>query len=333
MGKSKGYGYTVYFVERGENRVMGWSPDTGEKRVVAGAETAQSTEETLYDPYGLAVGRDGHLIIADKLHSRLVRVVGGRVKRHETRCLDHHRRSRFRNRIHSPWTPTGLSTGGDGSLLACFTDDLTVYRVGDDGALTLALGVPLHRAIVRGYDPVVPAERATETVLGYPTSAVERADGTMFVIERRLNIIRTWRPGGELRTLFALSPDGRTPRKLPDPLTPETLYSGAPNGLALDAGENLYIGDGAYGCVLCLSADGRKLSAITTSEPGTPSCPSGLAFGPDGTLWVADAGDHSVKGFRKVRGAWRRVPATTPLSAKPGARQEYVGGMGMVCGK
>ena len=79
------YGYRIYFTERAKHRVVRWDPDTGGVATVAGGETAgNDADQRLRDPYGLAIDRGGHLLIADKLNHRIMRLTN------RLECLQHH---------------------------------------------------------------------------------------------------------------------------------------------------------------------------------------------------------------------------------------------------
>ena len=82
----------------------------------------------------------------------------------------------------------------------------------------------------------------------------------------------------------------------------------APAGLAVDPFGNVYMADSANHCIRKLDAMGQATTLIGKSgeagaTDGTVAAarldsPSGLTWGADGTLYVADTGNHTVRRFR-----------------------------------
>lgn len=229
------FGYSVYFTERRKNRVVCWSPDTGDSEVVAGESQDGSLDQTLSDPYGLAMDMQGRLLIADKRNCRICRLANGRLEKVLTKDRDGHRKSRFMNKVDNPENPTGIFAEKDGSLLVAYSDDYTIYRVHPDGGLELVLGVPPNRhATFEGYFETVGADQLSKTPLHMPTSVVARSDGTLFFIERGYNVVREYKPGGDLKSVFVRGEDGGQPKPLPKTLSRSSFWPRFPTSLALD---------------------------------------------------------------------------------------------------
>ena len=185
------YGYRIYFTERAKHRVVRWDPDTGAVVTVAGAESAAgAADQQLRDPYGLAIDRDGHLLIADQLNHRITRLTS-RMEMLGVQVEDRHRQRGAQTPLHRRsgpdvlQCPTGLFVEADGSLLCAYSDDHTIYRRHPRGRLDLVLGVPPNRPQVFGaFQEVVPPAAVAEVGIWGPTGVVKRPDGTIFFIER-----------------------------------------------------------------------------------------------------------------------------------------------------
>src|SRR5690242_7970700 len=138
------FGYGVYFTERDRNRVIRWDPDRNTTEVLAGEPRCGDAGQELNDPYSLAFGRDGVLLIADKLNHRICRLVQGRLEVLATKDTDGHRqRTPDSPAYHSPdqpKSPSSMLVEEDGSILCTYFDDHTIYRIHPGGRLELVLG-------------------------------------------------------------------------------------------------------------------------------------------------------------------------------------------------
>ena len=86
---------------------------------------------------------------------------------------------------------------------------------------------------------------------------------------------------------------------------PAVAQFNTPQGLAIDAAGTLYVADTASGTIRRVTPDGSVstlagLANVVGAANGTGSAarflnPSGIAIGPDGNLYVADAGNHKIR--------------------------------------
>ncbi len=196
------FGYKVYFSNRAEDQVMAWNPDTGKSQIIAG-KGSETPETKISDPYGLCMDPKGRLLIADKFHHRILRVDQGKCEKLETKDIDGHRKRRAINHRHDPITPTGLFAEKKGSILACFCDENTVYRIHEDGRLELLLGIsPSRHYVVDHFTESATGKDVQNTPVCKPTHIVETKDGTIFVIERAHHVIRRYNVQDGLSCLF-----------------------------------------------------------------------------------------------------------------------------------
>jgi sugar lactone lactonase YvrE len=334
------FGYAVYFTERARNRVVRWDPDTGDADVVAGE--SRDPEGQLSDPYGLTFS-GGDLVVADKFHHRLCRVRGKSLRHWPLTDPDRHRA----RRVDSPayynpdelLCPTSLFGESSGAVLCTFFEDHTIYRIYPDGRLELVLGVVRNVPHLKD-EPrsVIPAEEARQTPLWGPTGVVERADGTIFFVERDSQIVREYHPDRGLRAVFDFAQRGRSQEASESPLegSVQDYSPPSPCSLGLDGEGRLYVCDPVHSCVLRLDHAGktfrRVVMQVRNPDAYIDRGPVALAFGPDGTAWLADSSSQSIQAYDPGgEGEW--TPRPGKLTSVAGeALVLAVGGMGLVMG-
>lgn len=328
------FNYHLYYTERAKNRVVCWNPDTGDIRVAAGGTQVKDKEQSLRDPYGLALDSKGYLLIADKRKNRICRVVKENLEQIRTHAVDGYRRSQFIPQINSPQTPTGIAVEKNGSLIVTYGDDFTLYRVSPDGALNLLLGVPANTpAVLRGYEPTIEAARVKSVPLNLPTAVTVSADGTIFFIERGYNVVRSYREGGDLVSVFSI--DARRSRtneeKLTHSIPLNRVHPAYPTSLAIDQDGMLYVADAHYGCIFQVDQKKSLVNPIMLKgENNLPSRPAAISFGPDNVLWILDAGVGRILGMEQRNGQWQ--PLATGIKTETDRLScPAVGGAGLVC--
>lgn len=133
-----------------------------------------------------------------------------------------------------------------------------------------------------------------------PTGLVSDKANNIYVADTDNHVIRKVTPYGVVTT-FAGEPGlcGST-----DGFAPEAMFH-SPEGLAIDASDNLYVADTAnstirkitpYGQVSTLAGSGGLSGSVDGTGPVARFvCPTGLAVDGAGNVYVADAGDHTIR--------------------------------------
>jgi len=164
-------------------------------------------------------------------------------------------------------------------------------------------------------------------------------DGMLYLTDSGM-LLEDLAPNGKLREDYLTAPiDGRIYRVDPANYEIEKLASGLrfANGIAFDAaGRNVYVSESMTGNILCFPWDagslgeGRIFGNVHDPANQAPfKMADGMAFGEDGTLYVAVLGEGnivllddagSIKGRIKTNGS---MPTNLAFGA-PGERRIYV---------
>lgn len=143
---------------------------------------------------------------------------------------------------------------------------------------------------------------ATAAKFGFPLALAYDRNGALYIADAGNNAIRKLTTAGEVTTVagFALeravgSVDG----------TGAAARFVAPAGLATDAVGNVYVADTAAHCIRKISVQGEVTTVA--GAPGIPGYadgpattarfngPRGLVIGADGTVYVADTNNHTIR--------------------------------------
>jgi hypothetical protein len=224
-----------------------------------------------------------------------------------------------------------------GSILCAFYDDQTIYRIHPDGRLELVLGIVPNRPYFHNLPrQKIPPEEVGYEPVGSPTALVARSDGTLFFVERMTQVVREFHPKRGLRSVFSLSQMIMWFQRTAAPAFGhlEAYHPVSPVTLALDAKENLYLGDNCHGSILRIEPGKGTFQRVLYHQRGPRSYqdagPVALAFGPDGTPWVANTDTQDLRAHSiGPDGAW--TPASAKLDRVEGEPLRLGGGgMGMI---
>lgn len=336
-----GFGYAVYFTERAKNRVVRWDPDSGDVDIVAGG-VKDEPGQTLNSPYGLAFDSTGTLLVADKLHHRICRVVNGRLVPMSFNDTEGSRaRLPDSPAAYTPTLvcPTGLFVEGDGSLLCTFADDYTIYRIRGDGTLQHLLGIlPNRNYFFVPLEESVPPGRVKDVPIRVPTGIVERRDGTIYFIERRgPQVVRRFTPELGLQCVFPYSLYLEHVERFtaPDKTALHSYHPAFPSSLALDAEGVLYVTEAAHGCVLKIDEKAGEVVKVISVHRPTQERGLGvaaMAFGPDGIAWILNKAEETLEAYGPAKqGPWKPLGVSL-VAVKGEPLQLPVSGSGLALG-
>jgi uncharacterized protein (TIGR03437 family) len=177
----------------------------------------------------------------------------------------------------------GLAADGAGNLYIADAGDQRVRKVTPDGVIHTIAGTG-----VRGFSG--DGGPATSAQLNSPYGLACDAKGNLYIADLGNARIRKVTPDGTINTIAG----GGVPAL------------SAPRNLALDSIGNLYISDFTGHRVYRLGTDGTLVAAVGTGVSGFSgdggaaaqaqlSFPAGLAFDLQGSLWIADSGNHTIR--------------------------------------
>lgn len=190
----------------------------------------------------------------------------------------------------------GLDIGGDGNIYVADHDNFMVRRVTPQGVVTTFAGSTFEGMPSSGADDGV----GSNARFNFPSGVAVSPDGNTIYVSDALNhairVITT--PGASVSTLAGSKPE----RGFIDRAgTNARLHF--PNGVATDAAGNVYVAE--TNAVRKITTEpratafaGRPGEKGWADGPGANALfanPSGVAVGPDGNVYVADPGNHTIR--------------------------------------
>lgn len=279
----------------------------------------------VYSPKGLARLADGRIAIADT-SNQLIRVydpVGGTVS---TLCGASPAKESDGPGLQARLSrPSGLVAASETLLYVADAGGKTIRKLAWDGA-TWQVSTLAGLANTEGtLDGTGSAARFSE-----PRAIALGPDGLLYIAEFTGSKIRCLDPVSGAVTTFAGS-GTRGSLDSANPLTARFCY---PRGLAFDAAGNLFVSEtlddnaGGGNVIRRIDAVTRAVTTIA-GQPGAPSAsvdgsgsgirlagPHGIAFGPDGRLYVGDSSGVSQRlrrlTYDALGGAWSSETLTDP---------------------
>lgn len=185
------------------------------------------------------------------------------------------------------YSPTGMASAPDGSLVVADATAHRICSVGLDGSIQVLAGG------VSGFRD----GPAAQSAFRFPRSVAVGGDGAVFVADAGNDRIRRIAPDGQVSTLAGSIFD------YGDGAGIHARFR-RPSGIALDSAGVLYVADTGNNAVRRLLGDG-EVTTVAGGPPGGHADGSGRAaglrwpvavsVGDDGWLWVADYGNSTVR--------------------------------------
>jgi YD repeat-containing protein len=317
------------FIADANERIRRVDPD-GTIRTIAGGGDKQdvdgkATDLRLQYPHALALDRDGSLLIAEGYERHRVRrlnldgtitTVAGATFVGFSGDGGPALRADFRD-------PAGLAVAPDGTIYIADQGNHRIRRVSPDGIVSTIAGNG-----TQGYKgdggPALSAE------LYWPTSLALAADGSLYFSDQGNYVVRRISNSGIITTVAGLYRDKWSPGFGGDDGPALQAKFNNPTGLAVGADGSLYIADMHNHRIRRVGPDGviRAFAGVKPKREhgdfagdqgparlAVLSYPTGLAFGPDGSLYFYDAslqrGQGSDEG-RHIRQRIRRISPPVP---------------------
>jgi DNA-binding beta-propeller fold protein YncE len=259
------------------------------------------------DPIGVAIDRDGNILIADALYHRIRRVTPeGTITTIAGNGIPSFLGDGGPATAANLQYPTGVALDHDGNLFIADAANHRIRRIDPDGTITTVAGTG-------GAGFAGDGGPATEATLHKPTGVAVSRKGELFIADEYNHRIRRVGPHGRISTIagateFPPNYDGLVPGDYGGDGGPATeAFLNFPTEVLLDGDQNVLIADSSNYRVRSVDRDG----IITTiagggSEPpadGLPATSASLAGGPTGMAFDG-AGDLLVCEERGHR-VWR----------------------------
>jgi sugar lactone lactonase YvrE len=214
--------------------------------------------------------------------------------------------------------PEGVAVDSAGNVYVADTQNSVIRKVSPSGAVTTIAGGAAKYADGAG------------TAAGFdgPTGVAVDAAGNLYVADSNYNAIRKVTPDGLVTTLAGNPASTGVPGGADG--TGSAAIFNAPRGVAVDGAGNVYVADTANdtirrvtpaGAVTTVAgAAGNAGTMDATGGAARFNAPTGVAVGADGTLYVCDAGNATI----------RRVYPTGAVSTLAGSQGgAYIGASGI----
>ncbi|WAM22762.1 MAG: right-handed parallel beta-helix repeat-containing protein (plasmid) [Candidatus Methanoperedens sp.] len=241
-------------------------------------------QASLSYPYGIAVGSDGTIYIADSHNDRIRKVGPDGIITTVAGNGDNKFYGDGGPAIKASLnTPYGVSIGSDGSLYIADSYNGRIRKVGTDGIITTVAGGPAAD-------------------VGLPVDVAVGPDGSLYISDNLNSLIRRVGPDGIITTVagngvYGYSGDGGPAIQA----SLSTLF-----GIDVGSDGSIYISDGDNNRIRRVGPDG----IITTiagngitgfSGDGGPAIkaslwtPTEVAVGPDGSIYIVDANNKRIR--------------------------------------
>ncbi|HEX6290918.1 MAG TPA: SMP-30/gluconolactonase/LRE family protein [Herpetosiphonaceae bacterium] len=291
---------TLYIADDGNHRIRRVSPDGIITTVAGGGSTlgdgGPATSARLFDAYDVVLGPDGSLYIADAWDGRIRKVAPNGV----ITTVAGNGNYGFSG-DGGPATsatlgfPIGLALGPDGSLYIADAGNNRIRKVSPSGIITTAAGTGAQGFSGDG-------GVATAAQLNFPTDVRVDTAGRLYITDSSNQRIRRVDASGVITSLVG----GGSTLGDGGPATNARLAN--PSGIWVGVDGSLYIADASHHRIRRVDTNGMISTMAGTGSAGYVGIgdgyaatqarlndPSAMAWGPDGSLYIADTGQHRIR--------------------------------------
>lgn len=196
-------------------------------------------------------------------------------------------------------SPFGIAVARDGSIFVAEDFRHTIRKITKAGKHSIVAGSPAKEAFSGDGGPAVKAS------LRQPSAVALGRNGDLFIADPESHRVRKIDKNGIITTVAGTGRMGFTGED--GPATKASLNY--PFGVAVDADGAVYISDQGNHRIRRIGADGNIRTVAGCGEtgdstyvgdqgPATKAClnsPARIAIGPDGSLFIADFGNHRIR--------------------------------------
>jgi trimeric autotransporter adhesin len=274
-----------------------------------GLVNGQGTAAKFNYPIGVAIGGDGAVYVADFSNALIRKISTGGV-------VSTLAGAGFAGNVNATGTaasfncPTGIAVAADGTVYVADSFNHKIRKITAAGVVTTLAGSGV-------------AGRADGTgavaTFNNPEGVAVGADGTVYVADSRSNTIRKITAAGVVTTLAGSGSTGSANA------TGTAASFNYPTGIAVAADGTVYVADRdnmrirkitAAGVVTTLAGSGSYGGTDGLGAAASFAFPYGVAVGVDGTVYVADNNNHTIR--KITAGDARPIVTTTAATAVTG---------------
>ena len=257
-----------------------------------GSSEGMGAAALFMNPTGLAVRPDGSVVVADCCNNTIRLISAAGVVSTLAGAAHVQGSTDGQGSAACFFWPTGVVLCPDGSLLVADYGSHTIRRVSAAGLVSTVAGAGRQAGASDGAGALARFNNPHGLALG--------PDGSLFISDSENYSIRCLSADGSVRTVAGAAEEIGSA----DGLAPAARFSW-PKGLAAAPDGRLYVADTYNNTIRCISAagvvstlaglDGEKGSADGPGAEARFNEPTGLALGPEGSLYVADTGNHTIR--------------------------------------
>ncbi|WP_411031836.1 IPT/TIG domain-containing protein [Spongiimicrobium sp. 3-5] len=278
---------TLYIADKLRHAIFCKKPNEAVKIFAGNGEgmvNGNIDEAKFNSPSGIAVDEEGNILIADSGNNRIRKITpegmvytlaGGRSGGSDGQGMN----AQFSN-------PSGIALGPEGNIYVSDSRSHRIRKITPEGLVSTLAGSTVGYS--DGFGNVAQFYN--------PMGLTVDSNGIVYVADNENQRIRKIMPNGEVTTLT-----GKTEGFKNGSL--ETALFDYPSGVAIDNSENLIIADTDNHRIRIITKDGSVKTLAGSSEGTTNGTgvdakfknPYGICIGPQGSIYVADTGNHSIR--------------------------------------